>query len=36
MIVDAHAGESTYCEEALIAAEECANVYLETSWRELI
>ena len=31
-IVLAHAGESLYSEEALVAAEECANITLETSW----
>jgi len=31
-IVLAHAGESLYSGEAVVAAEECPNVYLETSW----
>jgi predicted TIM-barrel fold metal-dependent hydrolase len=31
-IVLAHAGFAIYCEEALVAAEVCPNVYLEPSW----
>lgn len=31
-IVLAHAGYAIYCEEALVAAETCPNVYLEPSW----
>jgi predicted TIM-barrel fold metal-dependent hydrolase len=31
-IVLAHAGYAIYCEEALVAAETCPNLYLEPSW----
>lgn len=31
-IVLAHAGYAIYCEEALVAAEVCSNIYLEPSW----
>ena len=31
-LILAHAGESLYAEEALVAATECANITLETSW----
>jgi hypothetical protein len=31
-IILAHAGESLYSEEALVAAGECENIHLETSW----
>lgn len=33
-IVLAHAGESLYAAEALVAATECANIFLETSWSQ--
>jgi predicted TIM-barrel fold metal-dependent hydrolase len=33
-IVLAHAGESLYAAEALVAATECENIFLETSWSQ--
>ena len=33
-IILAHAGESLYAAEALVAAGECENIYLETSWSQ--
>ena len=33
-IILAHAGESLYASEALVAATECSNIYLETSWSQ--
>lgn len=33
-IILAHAGESVYAGEALVAATECSNIFLETSWSQ--